>query len=82
MRQRDESEKNASSNFQKHFERDKFRRFKKEKNTQLKKQRANKGIKCKKKRWFEEKTTNEAEEVCAVISVINWKLDSVHRIGL
>jgi len=50
MRQRDESEKNASSNFQKHFERDKFRRFKKEKNTQLKKQRANKGIKCKKKR--------------------------------
>lgn len=50
MRQRDESEKNASSNFQKHFERDKFRRFKKEKNTQLKKQTANKGIKCKKKR--------------------------------
>jgi hypothetical protein len=31
MRQRFESEKNASSNFQKPFERDKFHRFKKEK---------------------------------------------------
>jgi len=43
MRQRDESEKNASSNFQKPFRRNKFRRFKKTKNIQLKKQAANKG---------------------------------------
>jgi hypothetical protein len=45
MRQRHESKKNASSNFQKHFGREKLRRFTKEKNRQLKKQTANRGKK-------------------------------------